>query len=361
MKYDRLLVDASHMLNRCVHSTDASDVLDNEDIVRYQYLTALEELSEDEKNELQRLDDNYIDVKSKLTLHAFITTLFSTIRANDCSKVVVAWDGGSWRYNVYPEYKSGRKKKRGDRTETEKRLWKELHSSANSLHTLLSEHTNIISIREKNCEADDIIATLCSEGGKSLIVSSDKDFYQLLQNPNVDIYDPIAVKKVDLSVDEARYSLFMKLIRGDSSDSIPSSWPRMKEEPYKNFDRAKPSIKDLFGDELLLVEHLNADKDEALLTELNSLMEKDSPTQKDEQRIKNIETRMQFGKKFRLNEQLISFKYIPDEIKEKILTPYNKQLTKNNEFDMFVWIEFCREYKLKVLLKNLEECKDILF
>jgi DNA polymerase I-like protein with 3'-5' exonuclease and polymerase domains len=90
----------------------------------------------------------------------------------------------------------------------------------------------LASIELEGVEADDVIASLCrlavADGRKAVIVSGDKDFYQLLSE-SVSMWDPSPKAKSALDLDgfRARFGLEpaafleMQALMGDPSDNIP--------------------------------------------------------------------------------------------------------------------------------------------
>ena len=77
------------------------------------------------------------------------------------------------------------------------------------------------SIEVYGAEADDIIATICSEYSEEiLILSGDKDFIQMQRFPNVKQYSPITKKMIN----GANPDGYLKehIFKGDSTDGIPN-------------------------------------------------------------------------------------------------------------------------------------------
>ena len=158
------------------------------------------------------------------------------------SKIFVIWESGGGcprRKRLYPEYKANRaktkdfqKKKAG--TGTIKDLLR-LDESAkiNQLALLnrLLKTTPICQVFIKDTEADDIIGYLVKEkyartDVDKIIVSSDKDFYQLLDDPKVKIFDPARKVLVTGNDVQEKYNIsarnfcLAKALCGDNSDNI---------------------------------------------------------------------------------------------------------------------------------------------
>ncbi len=138
--------------------------------------------------------------------------------------MAVAWDlpGGTFRDEIYEEYKAGREEKE-----------QELYDQIDIIQEIL-EAFGIPSLEAAGFEADDILGTLSAKasqkGYKTLIVTGDLDALQLVDDDvhvvffikgisQTKIYDRAAVKE--------RYGLTpeqvidYKALKGDSSDNIP--------------------------------------------------------------------------------------------------------------------------------------------
>jgi len=148
--------------------------------------------------------------------------------------IIVCWDGegGSKKRKLLKkDYKSGRKPIRlnrgirnmSDQEETENKIWQQ---------TRLIEYYNqvpIVQFMFKGTEADDIIAYLSQlkelEGAEKLIISSDKDFYQLLRNSTV-LYRPIQKEVLNENSIVEKFDIhpinfaMARAMDGDKSDNI---------------------------------------------------------------------------------------------------------------------------------------------
>ena len=155
---------------------------------------------------------------------AFVNMLGKILSDYEPSHMAVAFDmkGGTFRHDVYKEYKAGRLK-----------TPPELLSQIPVLHDVL-EAMNIAVFEVPQYEADDIIGTVAAraerDGLDTLVISGDKDELQLI-GPHVnvlinkrgmsefDLYDIDAMReRYDLTPEQF---IDLKGLMGDSSDNIP--------------------------------------------------------------------------------------------------------------------------------------------
>lgn len=173
----------------------------------------------------------------------FLTDLYKPV------KVIVCYEAGGGsprRKKIYPEYKANRAR------------MKELHKTMKNNNTVKSikdtlKYDEDIKLKQlvllngilktmpvcqvfvKDVEGDDIVGYLAKEkygvktpyeNMRKVIVSTDKDFYQLLDDPNVIIYDMAKKAMIDgkyvketFDISARNYCL-AKAIVGDDSDNI---------------------------------------------------------------------------------------------------------------------------------------------
>ena len=134
----------------------------------------------------------YAVSKANLTngvIYGFLSQVFTTIKKTKPDKVLFFWDSKrSLRKKIYPEYKA----KRGqDKTEIEMEKYKKaLKQFSRIRRQVLPEIGIRNSFMQPGYESDDLIASYvlsATDDEKMLIVSSDKDFYQLL-SPNCSMF-----------------------------------------------------------------------------------------------------------------------------------------------------------------------------
>lgn len=163
--------------------------------------------------------------------------------------VYVVWEGGGSqkRRKIYSEYKMNRKPEKlnrfyGDDIED---------SDDNKKHQLLTllkllKNTPLCQLYVSDCEGDDVIAYLCRNkfiNQNKVIVSSDKDMYQLLDE-NTTIYNlhkKIFVTKEDVLKEyriTAKNFALAKCLCGDNSDNVPG----VKGLGFKTLTKILPFI-----------------------------------------------------------------------------------------------------------------------
>jgi len=162
------------------------------------------------------------DLEFNYWKHLFINNIFHSIRQFEPTKVIFAFDTKKlWRKEIYSGYKEGRKEARDKSTIDFASFWKMLDVFIPEMKKAFS---NIYNLCIDECEADDIIAILSlKQFNKSehiTIISTDKDFIQLLSNKNISLYNPI--KKMMVKSINPIKDLQIKCLMGDKSDNIPS-------------------------------------------------------------------------------------------------------------------------------------------
>ena len=157
-------------------------------------------------------------------VHGFISMLLNILANEKPTHLAVAFDlsRSSFRTEEYPEYK-------GTRGETPP----EFNGQTELLREAL-EAMNIITLTRENFEADDIIASMADQGAangyKVLIVSGDRDTFQLIQDDVTILYPVKGVMNLARMTDEAvleKYGIHAKqypdlaALVGETSDNLP--------------------------------------------------------------------------------------------------------------------------------------------
>jgi 5'-3' exonuclease len=222
-----------------------------------------------------------IDIKMGMALQITLNSIKASWKKFKADHVVFCMEGHSWRHSIYPGYKAQRKVQQAAMTPREKEEQELFFGTYDIFLEFLTKHTNVSMLKCKGAEADDMIARWIQlhPNDQHIVISSDKDFYQLLA-PNVKLYDgmkgwtigidgifddknkpatvkrnikvkdPISGKKltkteaITLEAPDPEYELFLKIIRGDSSDNVMSAYPGVREKGTLK----KPGIIDAFND-----------------------------------------------------------------------------------------------------------------
>jgi DNA polymerase I len=113
-------------------------------------------------------------------IFGFIKTTLDLARKFETNKFIFCWDSKkSLRREIYPEYKSNR---RNNLTEEEEESNRIAYAQFDKLKIVLPKMGFSNVFEEEGYESDDIIASLVTGGklGRTVVISSDKDLYQLL-------------------------------------------------------------------------------------------------------------------------------------------------------------------------------------
>jgi len=265
-------------------------------------------------NLMEQIGSSREPVEEGLVRHMILNTIRANIRKfREYGEVVIACDGQSyWRREVFPFYKSNRKKNR----DSSGHDWQSIFDCMKKIREELKQHSPYKVIEATGAEADDIIGILCREYGekeKIMILSSDKDFVQLQTNPNIKQYSPTLKKFI--KADDPIRQLNELIIRGDTGDGIPNILS--PDNSIADGIRQKPITKK-FLDEVLV-------KSQDSMSE--SLM-----------------------RNWDRNRQLIDLSFIPENISKNILDTYMDTKPANRQQFM--------NYMIANRLKNLLEVID---
>lgn len=160
-------------------------------------------------------------------IYGSIASLLMITGLYPAEKVVVVWDapgGSTFRKELYPAYKGGRAVPDPDYIE-----------DSGNLKQLL-QAMGVCQIEQEGAEADDIIGYLAHEfNDEVIIVSNDKDFYQLISqrirvwSPHNQEFVPVVNGKVPIKEGAKTIWLYpsqvpdYKAMAGDKSDNIPGA------------------------------------------------------------------------------------------------------------------------------------------
>lgn len=206
--------------------------------------------------------DNW--TKIGLALHITMSGLKKMNEQFNPDHVVFCAEGKSWRKSVDKHYKLNRELKAKEQSTEDRELYEQSMEMVNDFLEFVDLNTNSTVLRKTRCEADDFIARWIQTHPEDdhIILSTDTDFQQLLA-PNVKQYNPVQERLytiegifdnkgnivkdkegIDLPIPDPEYILFMKCIRGDTSDNVFSSYPGARVKSSSK----KVGINDAFAD-----------------------------------------------------------------------------------------------------------------
>jgi 5'-3' exonuclease len=200
-----------------------------------------------------------------MSLHMLFASIGKIWRTQAGTHLVFSFDGKSWRKNIYPPYKRNRLEAKEKYTPKEQELDNLFFKAFEIFQKFITEKTNCTVLYNENLETDDLISGFLESHPDDyhIIVSSDKDFEQLLSS-NVIMYNgvtdqtittagvfdykgnPVKDKKTGLpkSTPSPEWSVFEKSVRGCTTDNIFSAYPGVREKGSKN----KVGLKEAFED-----------------------------------------------------------------------------------------------------------------
>ena len=193
--------------------------------------------------------------KIGMALHLTMASVNQMVRKFGVDHVVFCLEGRSWRKDHYEPYKRNRVVDVLSQTEAEKEENEMFWDTYDKFTTYLKEKTNVSVLRHERAEADDLIARFIHlhPDDEHFIISSDTDYVQLITE-NVKQYNGVANQLITLEgyfddkgkivkdkktkepklLGDPQWHLFMKCMRGDSSDNVFSAYPGVREKGSKN-------------------------------------------------------------------------------------------------------------------------------
>ena len=211
---------------------------------------------------------------------------------------------------------------------------KHYYELIDSFKTTMRDFTSITCISVENMEADDVIAAYCqlyaTPDREIYIVSSDRDFVQLLRLPNVKLINPDNGKPRNQPGDkeyepDLDYWIFLKCVRGDMGDYVPAAYPKVRET----------KIKAAFQNDYDKVNFMNA-----RWTDEN-----------------NVEHRV--GDLFEHNITLLDLFQQPQEIRERLLREVTKQAFEFKKYAHFPFLKFLDQFRLDSVRKEASKFVDL--
>jgi 5'-3' exonuclease len=213
-----------------------------------------------------------------------------------------------------------------------------------SFEELARLHSNITCLSHMKLEGDDLIAGYAQHfsklGDEVTILSGDKDFVQLLDNPLISLVNPEDGKKRTLldvcGVETPGYFIFEKCFRGDAGDNVLTAYPRA----------ASKKMKKAFG--------VDSPADSFELSNLMAhtwtLRDKDTGDDRE----------MKTNEMFAENKLLMDLTAQPPEIRELITQTIVEESEKTGKFNYFHFSKFLGQYDLKQISERSQDFVEML-
>lgn len=161
----------------------------------------------------------------------FVSTIKSLAKSYKAGKIIVTadWGGSDFRKSLYPEYKANRKELADAQTPAEREISKLFFDEYERLIEHLYTIKDIVTLRYKGVEADDIAAYLTTHLDvygytDAWLISSDRD-WDLLVTDNVSRFSTVSRREITMATWEHPVSpedyISLKVLMGDPGDNVP--------------------------------------------------------------------------------------------------------------------------------------------
>ena len=278
-------------------------------------------------SQLQTEENKVVD----LIRHVVLSTLqsYKKQHGKKYGDLVIACDDRNyWRKDVYPHYKSKRKKSR-DKSDLP---WSLIFDTLNSIKDDLRENFPYKVISVPRVEADDVIAVLTKwaqenelvktglfeEPQPVMIISGDHDMIQLHRLGDVKQWSPITKKMIKMSPKDIDRKRIEHVVRGDSGDSIPN----------------------IMSDDLVFV---NEERQKSVSSKrLEEFIEKGKDACQNDFERRNWDR----------NEQLTDFNFIPQDLQNEIINTYSSVSPVRNKNKVF---QYLLKHRCRQLIESIND------
>lgn len=171
-------------------------------------------------------------------IHGALLEIFKFVAMFQPSETVIAWDSRTksiWRRKIFAGYKSAKRSS----------LSEDQLKNLDYQQKIVREGIDNLAIRQfevDGVEGDDLVglAVMMPQSRPAVIISTDRDFWQLVRGDLVKVYDPR--KKFLLAgstfhqhtgFDSPEHHLAFKVLKGDPGDGVPPAVKRMGEAKAK--------------------------------------------------------------------------------------------------------------------------------
>lgn len=283
-----------------------------------------------------------------LCMHISLQSIFKYYEKFRPDIIVFAFEGGdNWR-KEYTKKNRSRLAYKGNRAYDP--AMEHFYKLMNSFKETIAAHTSIICLNVPGMEADDEIAAYAQINAapdhEVFIVSGDRDFTQLTRDENVKLINPDNGKFRNQPGDKGyepdiEYWLFLKCIRGDMGDYVPSAFPRVRET----------KIKAAYTNEYDRINFMNStwsepERDERGLPVLN-----------EDGSAKMVQYRV--GDLYDENKVLVDLRAQPEPLRTYLLEEVQKQTDNVGHYSHFHFLRFLNSFNLSSVAQNATKFADM--
>lgn len=278
------------------------------------------------------------DILIGMCHHSALWSLNKFYKEFPADEIVMAFDSYSWRkaYTkdlsqcvTHKRYKANRRK---DLTPRELERLDKFDTHVQEFADMMKAQTSVLILQEKYLEADDLIARYIQNrpNDEHVLISSDKDYIQLLVKNKLTIVDPDSGKPRSLKEwnDDPNFFMFEKCLRGDTSDNVMSAYP------YLRSAKLKKAYEDDYEREAVMNHEFTVlvNEDDGSITERKFI------------------TREVFEE----NDYLMNLESQPDYIKNLADKSIANSIENKGKFNYMTFIKFCGKYQLKNILDKVD-------
>lgn len=289
---------------------------------------------------------------------------------SEYGEIVICVDNkDNWRKEVYPDYKGQRAKKRSESNIN----YETFYTLQDEILDELDQNFPFKVLKVDKCEADDIVGVLAKEYAKyekTVVVSSDKDFKQVLEY-GAKLFDPIAKVFVNMTSDELKEWKKEHILGGDDGDNIPNIKQHTEfTEEFRKYLGESGVYKDIPVHEFLdmkmsedlfkkynVYEVYTAGKLKGQLKDTKKIFKMIPFGEKNIYKFaqnleENLKSNVLYLKHYKRNEELVLFENIPNKIREEIT---EKVKNVENSYNPAGIMNLLSRYMLIELMKSASD------
>jgi 5'-3' exonuclease len=283
-----------------------------------------------------------------LCMHISLQSIFKYYEKFRPDVVVFAFEGGdNWRKEYTAKVRS-RLAYKGNRVYDP--AMEHFYKLMNSFKETISSHTSIICLNVPGMEADDAIGgyaqIYANPEHEVFIVSGDRDFTQLTRDPDVKLVNPDNGKLRNQPGDknyepDIEYWLFLKCVRGDMGDYVPSAWPRVRET----------KIRKAYENEYDRINFMNATWEEPARDDRGlPVLNEDGSAKLNKYRV---------GDLYDENKILVDLRAQPEPLRTYLLEEVKKQVENVGNYSHFHFLRFLNSFNLSNVAQNATKFADM--